>query len=165
LLLADDAGENRSMSPKKQSEKNAATEVARFSQARNAQSKALLEDYTELIDDLIREHGEARLIDIARHLGVTHPTAAKAVARLKREGLAVSRLYRGVFLTEAGTEMAQRVRARHRIVVDLLVAVGVPLEAAEIDAEGIEHHVSEATLTAFKRFLGGPKSRRRMGKK
>jgi DtxR family manganese transport transcriptional regulator len=104
LLLADDEGENRSMSPKKQSEKNAPTEVARFSQARNAQSKALLEDYTELIDDLIREHGEARLIDIARHLGVTHPTAAKAVARLKREGLAVSRLYRGVFLTGSGRD-------------------------------------------------------------
>jgi DtxR family manganese transport transcriptional regulator len=46
------------------------------------------------------------------------------------------------------------VRARHRIVVDLLVAVGVPREEAESDAEGIEHHVSPATLDAFARFLG-----------
>jgi DtxR family manganese transport transcriptional regulator len=45
------------------------------------------------------------------------------------------------------------VRCRHRLVVDLLVAVGVPPEAAENDAEGIEHYVSEATLTAFAAFL------------
>jgi DtxR family manganese transport transcriptional regulator len=44
-------------------------------------------------------------------------------------------------------------RARHRLVVDVLVALGVPREAAEADAEGIEHHVSEATLKAFGRFL------------
>lgn len=124
-----------------------------FSHARTAQSQALLEDYTEMIDDLIHEHGEARLTDIARLMGVTHPTAAKAVARLKREGLAVSRPYRGVFLTETGSDMAERVRLRHRVVVDLLLAVGVPPEAAEIDAEGIEHHVSAATLNAFEAFL------------
>ncbi|MFT6773611.1 MAG: DtxR family manganese transport transcriptional regulator [Paracoccaceae bacterium] len=125
----------------------------RFNQARTAQAMALLEDYTEMIDDLLREQGEARITDIARRIGVTHPTAAKAVARLKREGLAVSRPYRGVFLTEAGAAMAERVRARHRIVVDLLMAVGVPEGAAELDAEGIEHHVSGATLAAFEAFL------------
>ena len=49
--------------------------------------------------------------------------------------------------------MAERCRARHRTVVKLLLAVGVPADAAEIDAEGIEHHVSEATLDAFEAFL------------
>lgn len=131
----------------------AAAQAERFNHARTAQAQALLEDYTELIDDLIREHGEARITDIARLMGVAHPTATKAVARLKREGLAVSRPYRGVFLTEVGAEMAERVRSRHRVVVDLLIAVGVPAESAEIDAEGIEHHVSDKTLLAFERFL------------
>jgi DtxR family manganese transport transcriptional regulator len=65
----------------------------------------------------------------------------------------VAKPYRGVFLTEAGEHLAARVRARHRVVVDLLLAVGVPFEAAESDAEGIEHHVSDATLAAFARFL------------
>ncbi len=125
----------------------------RFDQARSARSAEVLEDYTELIDDLLREHGEARITDIARRLGVTHPTATKAVARLKREGLAMSRPYRGVFLTDSGAAMAERVRARHRLVVQLLMAVGVPAEAAETDAEGIEHYVSEATLVAFEHFL------------
>lgn len=126
---------------------------AGFDRARSARSAAILEDYTELIADLMREHGEARITDIARRLGVAHPTATKAIARLKREGLAQSRPYRGVFLTADGLAMAERVRNRHRLVVRVLEAIGVPPAAAAIDAEGIEHHVSDISLAAFERFL------------
>lgn len=131
------------------------TQARRFGKARSAQASALLEDYVELIADLHATGGEARPIDIARRLGVSHPTAVKSISRLKREGLVTARPYRGVFLTEAGHALAERVRSRHRLVVALLVAVGVPPEDAEADAEGIEHHVSEATLAAFARFVGG----------
>lgn len=129
-----------------------------FGRARAARSAALLEDYAELIADLLAASGEARTVDIARRLGVSHATAVKSIARLKREGLATARPYRGVFLTEAGRTLAERVRGRHRLVVALLVAVGVPADAAEADAEGIEHHVSEATLAAFARFLAQGKA-------
>jgi DtxR family manganese transport transcriptional regulator len=129
------------------------TQALRFARTRTARSTAVLEDYAELIADLIAAGGEARATDIARRLGVSHATAIKSIARLKREGLATGRPYRGVFLTDAGQTLAERVRNRHRIVVDLLVAVGVPLEAAESDAEGLEHYVSETTLGAFERFL------------
>ena len=128
-------------------------QARRFGKTRSAQSTALLEDYVELIADLLASTGEARPTDIARRLGVSHVTAVKTISRLKREGVATARPYRGVFLTESGHELATRVRTRHRLVVDALVAMGVPVEAAEADAEGIEHHVSEATLKAFARFL------------
>jgi len=130
-----------------------ALQADRFTRAREVQSRVLLEDYVELIGDLIAAHGEARVTDIAERMGVAHPTATKTVARLKREGLATSRPYRGVFLTEEGAKLAESVRARHRTVVDLLVALGVPPEHAEIDAEGIEHYVSQRTLRAFEAFL------------
>jgi DtxR family manganese transport transcriptional regulator len=129
------------------------TQARRFGKARTAQSTALLEDYAELIADLLATGGEARPTDIARRLGVSHATAIKTIARLKREGLATSRPYRGVFLTPQGETLAARVKSRHRLVVDLLRAVGVPAESAEQDAEGIEHHVSEITLQAFSVFL------------
>ena len=58
-----------------------------------------------------------------------------------------------MFLTAAGEALAQRVRTRHRLVVEVLTAIGVPREAAEQDAEGIEHHISPATLRAFSAFL------------
>jgi len=129
------------------------TQALRFGKARSAQSVALLEDYVELIADLLATRGEARATDVAKRLGVTHPTALKSIARLKREGLATALPYRGIFLTDAGHELANRVRARHRLIVELLVAVGVPVEAAEADAEGMEHHASKATLDAFARYL------------
>ena len=128
------------------------TQARRFGKTRSAQSTALLEDYVELIADLLASAGEARPTDIARRLGVSHATAVKTIARLKRSGLATARPYRGVFLSEKGRALAERVRVRHRLVVDLLRAL-VPTEAAESDAEGIEHHVSETTLKAFAEFL------------
>jgi DtxR family manganese transport transcriptional regulator len=130
-------------------------QARRFGKTRSAKSGALLEDYVELISDLLSGAGEARPTDIARRMGVSHATAIKTVSRLKRAGLATARPYRGIFLTEKGQALAQRVRARHRLVVDLLCAIGVPLESAEADAEGIEHYVSETTLQAFSRFLHG----------
>ncbi len=129
------------------------TQALRFGRARTARSSALQEDYVELIADLMAAHGEARATDIAKRMGVTHPTALKSITRLKREGLVTSRPYRGIFLTEAGQELAQRVRARHRLMVEFLRALGVPAEAAEADAEGMEHYASETTLAAFSRFL------------
>ena len=132
---------------------SAPTQAERFGKARNAQSTALLEDYVELIADLLAINGEARPIDIARRLGVSHPTAVKSINRLKRQGLATAKPYRGVFLTEEGQAMAERVRTRHRLVVQVLEALGVPIETAEADAEGIEHHVSDVTLRAFGRFI------------
>ncbi|MEN0073930.1 MAG: manganese-binding transcriptional regulator MntR [Paracraurococcus sp.] len=125
----------------------------RHASARSARASALAEDYVEIIADLLNTEGEARATDIARRLGVTHATAIKTIGRLKRDGLAIGKPYRGVFLTEAGHALARRVRARHQTVVDVLQALGVPPEVAALDAEGIEHHVSGPTLAAFERFL------------
>ncbi len=131
----------------------APAQAERFGKTRAERSTALLEDYVELIADLFAANGEARATDVARRQGVTHPTALKNIARLRREGLVTARPYRGLFLTEAGRKLADAARARHRVVVDLLVAIGAPREAAEADAEGMEHHVSNVTLEAFERFL------------
>jgi DtxR family transcriptional regulator, manganese transport regulator len=130
-------------------------QAERLERARAARTRVQLEDYVELIAQL--GGGDAvGPTEIARHMGVSHASAIKCVARLTREGLATAPPYRGVVLTEAGHALADRVRRRHRLVVALLRAVGVPEEDAEADAEGIEHHVSDATLAAFERFLSGP---------
>jgi DtxR family transcriptional regulator, manganese transport regulator len=129
------------------------TQARRFCKTRDAQNAALLQDYAELIDDLITTTGAARATEIARRLGVSHVTVIRAVTRMERDGLAVTKPYRGIALTEQGQELADRVRARHRLVVDLLVSLDIPLEIAEQDAEGIEHYVSDTTLQAFAHFL------------
>jgi DtxR family transcriptional regulator, manganese transport regulator len=131
--------------------------VASFRQARAARRAEIVEDYVELIADLIDDGGEARQVDIAARLGVAQPTVAKMVKRLAEEGHVEQRRYRGIFLTGKGRELAAASRRRHQIVEDFLRALGVPEDTARIDAEGIEHHVSAETLEAFRRFAEGRK--------
>lgn len=132
-------------------------QVESFRQAREARRSELVEDYVELIDDLIEDGGEARQVDIAARLGVAQPTVAKMLKRLAEDGLVQQRPYRGVFLTPAGRELAAQSRERHRVVEQFLCALGVSPETARRDAEGIEHHVSGETLEAFRRFTEGTK--------
>ncbi|WP_416358060.1 manganese-binding transcriptional regulator MntR [Aureimonas phyllosphaerae] len=132
---------------------DATTTAARFARVRKANQSELSEDYVEMIDDLIAERGEARAADLAERFGVSPGTVARTVQRLARDGLVSSEPYRAIFLTTEGKELAERVRARHRLVVDFLKAIGVAPASAEMDAEGIEHHVGKDTLDAFRRFL------------
>ncbi|MCU0946083.1 MAG: manganese-binding transcriptional regulator MntR [Rubritepida sp.] len=127
--------------------------AARFARQREADRTAVAEDYVELIADLLRAEGEARAVDLARRMGVSQATVANTIARLQRDGLVETRPYRGLFLTEAGANLATRAKARHELVVRFLIAVGLDGETAEADAEGLEHHASEKALAAFARFL------------
>ena len=138
---------------------DAETQSEGFRRTRAAQRTALVEDYVELIADLIEDGGEARQVDIASRLGVSQPTVAKMLRRLIAEGLVVQKPYRGIFLSETGTRVAHESRGRHQIVVSFLRSIGVGVDTARIDAEGIEHHVSEETLEAFRRCLLRPKLR------
>ncbi len=123
-----------------------------FRQNRQARRLELVEDYLELIDDLLCAHGEARQVEIAERLGVAQPTVAKMLKRLTEDGLVSQQPYRGVFLTEEGRRLAAEARERHRVVEAFLLALGVSAETARRDAEGIEHHVSAETLEAFRAF-------------
>lgn len=109
------------------------------------------EDYVEAIADLTTTQGEARVVDLARRLGVTHVTVNRTLARLQREGYVSVQPYRAIFLTDSGRKLAEECQHRHGIVVAFLLSLGIPEKTAEIDAEGIEHHVSPATLAAFAR--------------
>ena len=130
-----------------------------FRRTREVQRTALLEDYAELIADLIDNGGEARQVDIASRLGVSQPTVAKMLRRMIAESLVVQKPYRGVFLSETGTQLARQSRDRHHIVESFLRELGVSADTARIDTEGIEHHVSAETLDAFRRYLRKSKPR------
>ena len=126
----------------------------KFEKIRRAHQSEVAEDYVEMIADLIEETGEARAVDLAARFGVTSPTVNATIRRLQREGLVESKPYRSIFLTRAGTQLAKSSRDKHQVVRDFLIAIGVSRDVAEQDAEGVEHHVSEQTLSKFKEFLG-----------
>jgi DtxR family manganese transport transcriptional regulator len=143
------------MSSTKDETRAAAKRAEHFQRVREAHQAETAEDYVELIADLIEQKGEARAVDLASHLGVTKPTVNNAIQRLQRDGYVDSAPYRAIFLTAKGRDLAAASRERHLIVREFLIALGVDAETADMDAEGIEHHVSEKTLKAFRTFVNG----------
>lgn len=131
---------------------NVEEHVEGFRQVREAHRRELIDDYVELISDLIGEVGEARQVDMAARLGVSQPTVAKMLKRLATVGLIEQIPWRGVFLTPEGEKLAQESRERHQIVENFLLVLGVSEDTARRDSEGIEHHVSEETLEKFREF-------------
>ena len=111
------------------------------------------QDYVEAIADLSVSLGEARVVDLARRLGVTHVTVNRTLARLQARGFVNTKPYRAIFLTDAGRRLAEECKRRHETVVAFLRSLGISEKTAELDAEGIEHHVSPETLAAFERRL------------
>lgn len=124
-----------------------------LSQTRREHANEVAEDYVEAIADLIVEIGEARVVDIAKRIGVTHVTVIRTIERLRKMGFVHTQPYRAIFLTNKGRAMAAACKSRHKTVVSFLRSLGVPERVAEMDAEGIEHHVSPKTLAAFKSAL------------
>lgn len=125
----------------------------RFTSTRAAHRDETAEDYVEAVDQIVKEKGQARVRDLANMMGVSHVTVSRIVSRLVDEGLLATKPYRPITLTSAGKRLATRVRKRHETVLRFLIALGVPESHAAIDAEGIEHHASDATIRAMRRFL------------
>ncbi len=114
---------------------------------------AAVEDYLEQILDLVDSQGYARVVDIASGLGISQASVTSMVQRLDGEGLLVYKKYRGLSLTEAGRAAALAITRRHRLLEDFLQLLGVDQEVARRDVEGMEHHISPATLRAIENLV------------
>ena len=123
-----------------------------FKNTRYAHGIENTEDYLELIGDLLNNAGEARIVDIANRLGITQATANKTIQRLQHQGYIKKEPYRSIFLTLKGQQIASKSKRRHKIVYEFLINLGVSKKIAQLDSEGIEHHVSEFTLKKLKNF-------------
>jgi DtxR family manganese transport transcriptional regulator len=130
-----------------------AQQAESFRRSRRDRAAEIAQDYVETIADLSVSLGEARVVDLARRLGVTHVTVNRTLARLRDAGYVNTKPYRAIFLTDTGRRLAEECKRRHETVAAFLRKLGVSEKAAELDAEGIEHHVSPETLAAFERRL------------
>mgnify|MGYP001235531338 CR=1 FL=1 len=126
--------------------------INNFIESRNSHSEENTEDYLELINDLLHNKGEARIVDIATQLGIAQATANKTIQRLQKQGYVEKLPYRSIFLTPKGQAIAYKSKKRHNTVYNFLIKIGVNKKIAKKDAEGIEHHVSGETLNKFKKF-------------
>ena len=123
-----------------------------FLKVRNAHKTENTEDYLELIAELHNTNGESRIVDIAKRLGIAQATANKTIQRLQSLGYIKREPYRSIFLTLKGQKIASYSKQRHNIVYNFLLNLVLDPKTAEVDSEGIEHHVSKKTLKKMERF-------------
>lgn len=130
--------------------------LSRLREARKLPSSDLtssVEDYLEVIYELMKERGYARSVDISEYLGVKSPSVTDMLQRLHGKGLVVYERYRGITLTDRGKRLARSVEQRHLVITRFLRILGVSEAIANSDAEGIEHHVHAATIERITRFV------------
>jgi DtxR family Mn-dependent transcriptional regulator len=114
-----------------------------------------MEDYLETIHLLEQERRTVRIKDIAREMQITMPSVSSAVKNLENQGLVSHSRYDSVELTQKGTQIAEAVYKRHRVIKHFLAEVlGLASDIAEKDACRIEHNISEETLDKLIQFIG-----------
>ncbi|MHB8520569.1 MAG: transcriptional regulator MntR [Limisphaerales bacterium] len=104
------------------------------------------EDYLERIHELIEEKGYARVVDIATSLQVQQPSVTSMVQKLSELGYVNYEKYRGLILTDKGRTIACSVQRRHETLSRFFSLFGLDPTTQHRDIEGIEHHLSPATV-------------------
>jgi Mn-dependent DtxR family transcriptional regulator len=104
------------------------------------------EDYLERIHELIEQKGYARVVDIASSLKVKQASVTSMVQKLAEAGYLQYEKYRGLVLTDQGREVARRIQNRHLTLSRFFSLFGLDAETQRQDIEGIEHHLSPATV-------------------
>ena len=111
------------------------------------------EGYIETIYSLIREHGYARVADIANTLNVKPPSVTNMLQKLDEQKFVTYTRYRGVVLTTRGKLLAETLERRHQALKKFLIMIGVSEEAAEKDACEIEHKIIRETIEKLTKFV------------
>ena len=139
------------------------------SKSKRTSGSVAMDDYLEQILHLIEEKGYARAVDISGKLGISQASVTNMLQKLDGEGLVKHEKYRGTVLTEEGRRIAGAIVERHETLTRFLRLFGLNEDTIYRDVEGMEHHVSRATLAVIRavadalegndKFLGEVKRR------
>lgn len=112
-----------------------------------------MEDYLEVIYELIQQKGYATTADISKYLNVSSPSVTKMVKKLDENHYLIYEKYRGLRLTGDGINIAKNIREKHSLFAEFLKMIGVEDGIAHLDAEGIEHHLHPQTIKKLENLI------------
>ena len=112
-----------------------------------------IEDYLEVISELVDMKGYATTLDISRYMNVSAPSVTKMLKRLDENGYLEYEKYHGINLTRKGSQLAATIRQKHSIILEFFEILGIGKEIANQDAEGIEHHLNPKTIRQLRKFV------------
>ena len=117
------------------------------------QNSARMEDYLEVISELVDMKGYATTLDISRYMNVSAPSVTKMLKRLDENGYLEYEKYHGINLTKQGSQLASTIRQKHSILLEFFEILGIGTDIANQDAEGIEHHLNAKTIKQLRKFV------------
>ena len=107
----------------------------------------------EIISELVELKGYATTLDISRYMNVSPPSVTKMLQKLDEKGYLEYEKYHGINLTEKGKQTANMIRQKHDILLDFFEILGVGIDIANQDIEGIEHHLNPKTIRQLRKFI------------
>ncbi len=116
-------------------------------------SSPRMEDYLEVMAELVELKGYATTLDISRYMNVSAPSVTKMLHRLDEGGFLKYEKYHGINLTNKGRKLADSIRQRHGTLLEFFDMLGITGDAANQDAEGIEHHLNPETVFQLRKFI------------
>ncbi|MAY24525.1 MAG: transcriptional regulator [Thaumarchaeota archaeon] len=112
-----------------------------------------MEDYLEVIGELVDMKGYATTLDISRYMNVSAPSVTKMLKRLDKNGYLYYEKYHGISLTPTGEQLAETIRQKHGTILEFFEILGIGRDIANQDAEGVEHHLNAKTLRQIRKFV------------
>ena len=111
------------------------------------------EMYLETILRLSQKSGHVRAIDVGEEMGYSKPSVSRAMSILKQGGYIVIEADGSIVLTDTGREIAEKIYARHTLITNFLISIGVDEETATEDACKMEHGISDASFEAIQKLV------------
>jgi Mn-dependent DtxR family transcriptional regulator len=112
-----------------------------------------MEDYLEIISELVELKGYATTLDISRYMNVSAPSVTKMLQRLDESRYLEYEKYHGINLTAKGNQIADGIRQKHGILLEFFEILGIGHETANQDVEGIEHYLNPKTIRQLRKFI------------
>jgi len=122
-------------------------------QSEKMASSSRIEDYLEVISELVELKGYATTLDISRYMDVSAPSVTKMLQRLDEGDFLEYEKYHGINLTSKGAQLAENIRQKHGILLEFFEILGIGHDTANQDAEGVEHHLNPKTIKQLRKFI------------
>ena len=111
------------------------------------------EMYLETIYVLSQKYKDVRAIDVGEYMGYSKPSVSIAMKKLRESGYLEFDEVGAIRLLAPGREIAERIYARHRLLTDALLHLGVSAENAAQDACKIEHDLSDESYARLREYV------------
>ncbi len=111
------------------------------------------EMYLETILRLSEKNENVRSVDVSEEMGFSKPSVSRAIGLLRGGGYVNVSAEGYLSLTDIGREVAMKVYARHKLITELLLSLGVDEDTAVADACRIEHCISDESFAAIKKHI------------